>query len=152
MTLDLRYTINSADEMVIIFGHGCTEFELALDDGALRTLVRLGAEALAKMDTCVKSGHLVPCDYTFHDDKQLVADLATLNEKLSRYILRYLAADALQAEPLGADDEQELAEVMTGLARRVRERANRRAVSDVPPACEDDATPRRRSDGRPSER
>lgn len=50
----MRYTINGADEMVIVFGSGSTEFELSLDGGALHTLVRLGAEALDKMDTCAR--------------------------------------------------------------------------------------------------
>jgi hypothetical protein len=37
--------------MVIIFGSGQHEFELALDAGALRTLAHLTAEALANMVT-----------------------------------------------------------------------------------------------------
>jgi hypothetical protein len=156
----MRYTINSADEMVIIFGNGSTEFELSLDGGALHTLVRLGAEALDKMATCVGPGegapslssHLVPGDHAFHDDKQLIADLAELNEQLSRYMLRYLAADALQAEPLGAAEERALAEVMTDLARKVQERANQRASSDTPPEFEGEAMLRQLTSGRPSER
>jgi hypothetical protein len=47
----IRYKINSINEMVIIFGGGSNEFELSLDDGALRTLVRVGVEALDEMAT-----------------------------------------------------------------------------------------------------
>jgi hypothetical protein len=47
----MRYTINSADEVVIIFGSGSDEFEFSLEAGALRSLMQLGTEALAKMDT-----------------------------------------------------------------------------------------------------
>lgn len=45
----MRYAI-TATGVVIIFGSGPNEFELSLDNGALRTLVQLSAEALAKMD------------------------------------------------------------------------------------------------------
>lgn len=56
----MRHTINTRDEMVIIFGSGPNEFELSLDSGALRALVRLGAEALAEMAAGEHSGELVP--------------------------------------------------------------------------------------------
>lgn len=46
----MRYTINSSDEMVIIFGRDQEEFEFSFEVDALRTLLQLGAEALAKMD------------------------------------------------------------------------------------------------------
>jgi hypothetical protein len=46
----MRYTTTGTGELVIIFGSGSTEFELALDDGALRTLARLTAEALAQLN------------------------------------------------------------------------------------------------------
>lgn len=46
----MRYTIGSADGMVIVFGSGPNEFELSLDGGALHTLVRLATEALAEME------------------------------------------------------------------------------------------------------
>jgi hypothetical protein len=46
----MRYTVNSSDELVIVFGDKAAEFEFAFDVDALRELVRLGAEALSKMD------------------------------------------------------------------------------------------------------
>lgn len=98
------------------------------------------------------SGHLIPGDQTFPEDKQVIADLAALNERLSRYVLRYLAADALQADPISAAEERGLAEAMTALASKVRGRADRRTASDTPPALGSDATLRRLTNGRPSER
>lgn len=58
----IRYTINSPKEMVIVFGSGTNEFEFSLDTGALRTLVRLGTEALAEMDAPAENqpGELMP--------------------------------------------------------------------------------------------
>lgn len=46
----MHYTINNADEMVIIFDGGTSEFEFAFDVHALREVVRLGTDALAEMD------------------------------------------------------------------------------------------------------
>lgn len=46
----MRYKINSADEMVLIFGSDSDEFEFSFETGALRRLVQLGSEALHKMD------------------------------------------------------------------------------------------------------
>jgi len=98
------------------------------------------------------SSNLVPGDEAFHDDKQLMADLATLNEQLSRYMVRYLAADALRADPISVTEEQRLAESMAALASKVQERAGRRAEPDAPPALEGETTLRRLTNGRPSER
>jgi hypothetical protein len=53
----MRYTINSADEMVIIFGSDQSEFEFSLEAGALHTLLQLGAEALAKMDALAEEAN-----------------------------------------------------------------------------------------------
>jgi hypothetical protein len=49
----MRYQLSGTGELVIIFGRGPNEFELALDRGALRTLARLTAEALTKLDASV---------------------------------------------------------------------------------------------------
>jgi hypothetical protein len=97
------------------------------------------------------SSHLVPGDQAFHEDKQLMADLTTLNGQLSRYVLRQLDADAGRVRPTSHDDEQALAETMATLARKVQERANQRAASGTPPLSEGDARLRRLTNGRPSE-
>lgn len=57
----MRYKITHPNELVITFGSGTNEFELALDAGALRRLVQLGAEALEKLDTAAdeRLGELV---------------------------------------------------------------------------------------------
>lgn len=58
----MRFKITNRGEMVITLGSGSNEFELSLDGGALRTLVRLGTEALAEMDAPAEKqpGELVP--------------------------------------------------------------------------------------------
>jgi hypothetical protein len=98
------------------------------------------------------SGHLVHGDHAFHDDNKLVSDLASLNERLGRYMLRYLAADALQADPVSIPEERALAETMMILAGSVLERANRRSMFGKPAEFEGDATLRRLTNSRPSER
>jgi hypothetical protein len=81
-----------------------------------------------------------------------VADLASLNERLSRYLLRYLTADALQADPISVTEERALAESMIALASQVLGRANHRTPSDRPDELEGDATLKRLTNGRPAER
>lgn len=58
----MRYKITNSDELVIIFGSGTNEFELALDDGALRALVELSAEALAEIDADVEEQPGAPAE------------------------------------------------------------------------------------------
>ncbi len=98
------------------------------------------------------SSHLIPGDEAFRDDKQLMADLVALNEQLSRYIIRYLDADARRAEPVTTTEEHALANAMTALGGKVHIRATRRATSAPAPTLEGDATLRRLTNARPSER
>jgi hypothetical protein len=93
-----------------------------------------------------------PLDEAGFQDRVLMAEIGKLNEQLGRYVLRYLAADALQAEPISVTEEQTLANTMTTLAAKVQQRANRRVTSNAPPALEGDAALRRQINGRPSER
>jgi hypothetical protein len=93
-----------------------------------------------------------PLDEAGYQDRVLMAEIGKLNEQLGRYILRYLAADALQAEPISVTDEQALANTMTALAAKVHTRADRRATPATAPTLEGDATLRRLPSGRPSER
>lgn len=97
------------------------------------------------------SSHLVPGDHAFPDDKQLMADLASLNDQLSRYLLSYLAADALEADPVSVVEERALAETMTALAGRVQQRADRRTPSSRPAELEGGATLQQLTNGRPTE-
>lgn len=98
------------------------------------------------------SSHLVPDDQAFHDDKQLMADAAALNEQLSRYVLRMLDADARRAEPVSVAEERQFAQALCTMADRLEHRADRRAASDTPSVLEGDATLRRLTNARPSER
>lgn len=98
------------------------------------------------------SDALVPGDQAFPDDKQLIADLATLNGQLSRYVLRMLDADAKRVQSVNVPDERRFAQTLRTMADRLEERADRRAAPDTSSALEGDATLRRLTNGRPSER
>lgn len=98
------------------------------------------------------NGHLAPGDQAFHADKQLMADLAKINEQLSRYVLRMLDADARRVEPVRVADELRFAQTLRTVADRLEARADRRAASDAPSALEGEATLRQLTNGRPSER
>jgi len=82
------------------------------------------------------SSHLVPGDQAYRDDKQLVADLAALNEQLSRYVVRMLDADARRTEPVSVADEWRFAQRLRTMADRVKQRADRRGAPDTPSLLE----------------
>lgn len=86
------------------------------------------------------SGSLLPDDHEFRDDKELMADLATLNEQVRRYVLRMLDVDAKRTEPVSAADERRFAQELRTLADRLEARADRRAASDAPSVIKGDAT------------
>jgi hypothetical protein len=98
------------------------------------------------------SSQLMPGDREFHEDKQLVADLTTLNGQISRYVLRQLDADAGRVSPASTEDERALSETLAVLAGKVQQRADRRAASGAQSTLEGEATLRRLTAGRPSER
>jgi hypothetical protein len=70
--------------------------------------------------------HLVLGDETFHDDKQLIAELTDLNGQISRYLLRHLDAEAGRSVPTSTDDEHDLGMQLVRLGLQVLERAERR--------------------------
>lgn len=72
--------------------------------------------------------HLVPGD-TYHDDKQLVADLSSLNGRISRYVLRYLDAEAKRTVPTSPDDELALATRIIQVGEALEARAKSRITS-----------------------
>lgn len=72
--------------------------------------------------------HLVPGD-TYHDDKQLVADLSSLNGQISRYVLRHLDAEAKRAVPTTPDDELALATRIIQVGEAVEARAKSRITT-----------------------
>lgn len=61
-----------------------------------------------------------------HDDGRLIAEVCQVNEQLGRYVLRFLAADALHAEPMSPQTERALAERVAVIADDMRARAERR--------------------------
>lgn len=70
--------------------------------------------------------NLVPGDDAYHDDKQLIADLASLNGNVGRFVLRYLDTDAGRAVSTSPADEMALGECMVRLGEAVQARAERR--------------------------
>lgn len=86
-----------------------------------------------------------PPDDVAHHDGVLMAYVCKLNEQLSRYVLRFLAADALEAEPLSPAAERALADRVADVAVGMRARADRRVQHGEPaPLVERSST-----DGRP---
>jgi hypothetical protein len=67
-----------------------------------------------------------PPDDAVHQDGVLMAQVSKLNEQLGRYVLRFLAADALDAKPMSPQAERLLAERVADLADDMRARAERR--------------------------
>lgn len=96
--------------------------EELLSDGAGQELVRPDDEPRT---------NLVPGDDAYHDDKQLIADLASLNGQVGRFVLRYLDADAGRTVPTSPADEIALGECMVRLGEAVQARAERRQHAHV---------------------
>jgi hypothetical protein len=55
-----------------------------------------------------------------------MARVSKLNEQLGHYVLRFLAADALHAEPMSPNAERALANQVAVLAGAMQARADRR--------------------------
>lgn len=62
-----------------------------------------------------------------HKDSVLVADLASANNEIARFILGHLDADAGRADQRGPAEELGLADRLTAVAESLRDRAARRA-------------------------
>jgi hypothetical protein len=73
-----------------------------------------------------------PPDEVAHQDGVLMAHVSKLNDQLGRYVLRFLAADALHAEPMSPQAEDSLAERVADVADAMRARADRRAQHGDP--------------------
>jgi hypothetical protein len=65
-------------------------------------------------------------DDAAHEDGLLMHELTVVNSLLGRYVLRYLDADAGQAEPINPTDERALADRIARAAEAIRDRATRR--------------------------
>lgn len=80
-----------------------------------------------------------PPDETAHQDGRLMHELTVVNSQISRYVLRFLDADAGQAEPLSVADERALGERIAEVAAGLCARADRRqALGDSRLPVEDD--------------
>lgn len=75
------------------------------------------------------NGHLLPSDTSWPDDNVLMAELSHLNTQVTRYILRYLDADAGRAEPISVDDEHTLGLKLAELGDVLQRRAARREAT-----------------------
>lgn len=74
----------------------------------------------------LQPSNVPPPDETAHQDSVLIAELATVNTQLARYVLRYIDAEANRATPIPTEDEYRLADRLTAAAEAVRARAQRR--------------------------
>lgn len=68
-------------------------------------------------------------DENAHEYGVLVAELATLNSLLTRYVLRAVDTDAGRAIPIPVDDELDLAERLSSAAEALCDRVRRREQS-----------------------
>ena len=67
-----------------------------------------------------------------HDDGRLMHELTAVNTMVTRYVVRFLDADAGRTAPISIADEQALADALSGAAVAVRARATRRARDEQP--------------------
>lgn len=74
-----------------------------------------------------------PPDESAHLDSLLMAQVASINTELGRYVLRFLDTDAGRVAPLPVEDERALAERVGALANGIRVRAARRDQLGEPP-------------------
>jgi hypothetical protein len=74
------------------------------------------------------NNHLLSADKDWPEDKTLMADLSRLNAEITRYVLRYLDADAGQIEPISTHDEQTLGQRLIEMGQRIQHRAARRVA------------------------
>lgn len=69
---------------------------------------------------------LPPPDDNAYSDAKLMHELTVVNAQLSRYVLRFLDADAGRAEPMPIAEERALAGQVNTAAESLRARAERR--------------------------
>jgi hypothetical protein len=73
------------------------------------------------------TGREIPAaDEAAHLDGRLMAELSKANYELSRYVLRFLDADARRTTPIPVADELALASCLETAANAIRARAERR--------------------------
>lgn len=79
-----------------------------------------------------------PPDDVAYLDGRLMHELTVVNAQLSRYVLRFLDADAGRANSIPIAEERELADQISVAADGIRTRAERRERQLREPASESD--------------
>lgn len=82
-----------------------------------------GEHFVATMLSTIADATGVPSDPGWHDSAVLVAELATLNRRLSRYITDLLDADAKRRGPVDPAVEAALGRALVDLGQRLGRRA-----------------------------
>lgn len=67
----------------------------------------------------------------WHDELVLVAELASVNNQIARFVLRLLDADAGRREQVAAGDEDNLGGRLVDLGQALQDRAAYRAAGDT---------------------
>lgn len=94
------------------------------------------------------TGHLVPGDDRWTEDKAPLAKLSHLNTEITRYILRQLDVDARRAEPIPTDDEHAFGQRLIELGTQVQQRAARRQAQPGRSVIDGNPEPRALESGR----
>jgi hypothetical protein len=97
-------------------------------------------DAVATMISAVSALAEVPSDPDWHDDSVLLAELATLNQRIALYVTTMLDADARRGEPISLADEAALGRA---LGERLGDRSRHQlaiaatSLTDVPSPRDD---------------
>jgi hypothetical protein len=80
-------------------------------------------EAVATKISAVSAMADIPPDPDWHDEAVLLAELATLNQRIAQYVARMLDADAKRDERVSSADEAALGQALVELGERLRDRS-----------------------------
>lgn len=72
----------------------------------------------------------IPPEPDWHDNAELLGELATLNARIARYVTRTLDADAKRGEQVSLVDEAALGRALVELGERLFKRSERQAAVD----------------------
>lgn len=105
-----------------------------------RTIRRQTAGSVASTPSTIANASEVASDPAWHDNAVLIAELATLNTRISRYIASTLDADAQRGEPVSPADEAALGRTLVQLGEQLRDRSPEESPTVVAAATYSDAT------------
>lgn len=142
----LAHVVQLTDSQLLVstVSNGCgPENELSAEPGG-RSMNRIVASKadgrairsqtvsdVASMPSTIASVTDMPFDPTWHDNAVLVAELATLNKRISRYIASTLDADAQRGEPVRPADEAALGRTLVQLGVQLRDRSPDQSPTSV---------------------